>query len=111
MSPDDLHREAIHRALSPNDQLSISAITLAEALVYSAKSGNLKKHHEAIMALNLSVVDVTSEIAIMAAEIRSKTSIKVPDAIISATATLARAQLWTFDSAFAKAHKGAILLK
>ncbi len=111
ISPDDVHRKAIHQALSQNDQFLISAITLAEALVYGAESETLQKHQDAIMALNLSIVDVTSEIAIKAAQIRAKINIKTPDAIISATATSAKAQLWTFDAALAKAHKGAVLIK
>ena len=110
ISPDDGHRLAIQKAVSVKDQFSISAITLAEALVYGAKSGDLKKHRDAIMGLPVTVVDVSSEIAVAAAQIRADSNIKIPDAIISATATMVKAQLWTFDAGLANSHKGAVLI-
>jgi len=47
----------------------------------------------------------------LAGQIRAATkAIQTPDALISATAILAKAELWTFDQKLAKNHPGARLI-
>ncbi len=93
-----------------NDYL-LSTISLTETFVYAQRIGIMESQLRAIKKILSDVVPVSEEIALEAARIRAKTFIKTPDAIISATATSASAQLWTFDLALAKAHKGAVLIK
>jgi predicted nucleic acid-binding protein len=54
---------------------------------------------------------VDEKVAFLAGQIRAATkAIQTPDALISATAILAKAELWTFDQKLAKNHPGARLI-
>lgn len=91
---------------------AISAISLAETLTHaSGKGTGAVKHMVArIRAAMAEIYDIDQEIAIAASLVRAKTGLKMPDAIISATATLMGARLWTLDQKLASAHKGAVFL-
>lgn len=113
LRPVDKHHAQARQAVAGIDeQVMISTITVAEVLVRPAaisqkeaieKAGLLREYFGAAIA-------VTSEVAELAATIRAKTGLSTPDAIISATATLKRATLWSCDARLAKAHRGARLI-
>ena len=90
----------------------ISTISLAETLTHASGKGSrqIELIVSRIQGAMTEIVEVDQEIAIAAAKIREKTKVKIPEAIISATATLAGAELWTLDQRLAKAHKGAVLI-
>ena len=109
----DLHNKIVLTKFgSQVNQYEISAITLMETLVAPFADGPTTSDlvRAAIESTILIIHPVTEEIAVAAARLRAKTKMKVPDAIISATATAAGAPLWTCDQKLAKAHKGAVLI-
>jgi len=113
LTPFDKHHTAAREAVAEiEERLMISTITLTEILVRPAKLS-----HKACseMAEDISKqfgepINLSSEIAITAALVRASTGLTTPDAIISATASVAKAKLWTCDARLAKAHKGARLI-
>lgn len=109
----DLHHGIVLTKFgSESNQYEISAIGLMETLVapFADGPGTSDRVLAAIDGSIAVIHPVTERIAVAAAKIRAKTKMRVPDAIISATATLAEAQLWTLDRRLAKAHKGAVLI-
>lgn len=109
----DVHHEVIIRHLTGRtDRFSISTITLVETLVYAYQQGARQgaRYKSAIDSALQDIFSVDEEVALEASKLRARTGLKTPDAIISATATLAGAQLWTLDQRLAKAHKGAVLI-
>jgi predicted nucleic acid-binding protein len=109
----DAHHLAVHRQFEASlDQYEISALTITEVLTapLARTSSNREKLLHAVKAAIQKVHPVTEEIAVHAGEVRVKSGLKTPDAIISSTATLAGAILWTLDQKLAKAHKGSVLI-
>lgn len=109
----DAHHLAVLNKFRDNlDKYEISVLTITEVLTAPmAKTASSKsKLLFAVKAAIQKVHPVTEEIAVMAGEARVATGLKTPDAIISATAKLAGATLWTLDKRLAKAHKGAVLV-
>ena len=109
----DLHFSAVRRQFENRvDQYEISALTITEVLSapLARASGSKEMFMSAMKAAIHLVHPVTEEIALLAGGTRIANGLKTPDAIISATATLAGIQLWTCDQKLAKAHKGAILI-
>ena len=109
----DAHFESVRNIMKEKDNsYFISTISLAETLTHASRKGSvpLKLMVERINDAMTGIYDVNQEIAVAASMVRAKTGLKMPDAIISATATLARTQLWTLDQRLAKAHKGAVLI-
>ena len=111
--PTDRHHDEVKESvIAVEERLMISTITLAEVLVRPAqlsqkeavsKAGLLRDYFGLAIA-------VTSDVAELAAAVRASTGLTIPDAIISATATLNEATLWTCDARLAKLHKGARLI-
>ena len=108
----DVHHQAAKNALGESkNNFEISAVSLAEALssVLSdperfEMNRDIKKHFSPIHP-------VDEKVAFLAGQIRASTrAIQTPDALISATAILAKAELWTFDKKLAKSHPGARLI-
>ena len=109
----DAHSESVRSFMAGrDDSFFISAISLAETLTHAAAKGPRALEHMAkrIRISVADIFDVNQEIAIAAAAVRANKGIKMPDAIISATATLVGAELWTLDRRLAKAHRGAVLI-
>ena len=110
ISPKDHHHQTVLKSLTVKHQYLISALTLTEALIapnrLSAAIG--QQMLAAIKRSIHEVVDIDSEIAVLAAQLRASTNISLPDALISATATATKAQLWTCDKALGRAHKGTV---
>ena len=108
----DAHHQAAMKALGESkDNFEISTVSLAEALssVLSDSerhemNSDIKKHFSPLHP-------VDEKVAFLASQIRAaKNAIQMPDALISATAILAKAELWTFDKRLAKNHPGALLI-
>ena len=113
MDSRDAHHEAVVSRLGKgSDHYEISAIALMETLIapFAATPNMGEKIREELLDFFRVIHPVSEEVAVAAARIRARTQLKVPDALISATAILAGAQLWTLDKKLAKAHKGALLV-
>lgn len=85
-------------------RLALSVITLAEILTGPHKAGlpDLAKRYETALASRHSVVPVTAPIAGLAAQLRARYRLKLPDALQLATALdIGAAALVTHDRDFA----------
>lgn len=113
LTPFDKHHEAARRVVAaPSERLMISTITLTEVLVRAARISESACRE---MARDLGAhfgdpIELSTQIAVTAALIRARTGLATPDAIISATAEVNAAVLWSCDAALVKAHKGARLI-
>ncbi len=78
--------------------MNISAITQAETLVAPMRMSDAHFHMTSkLITDRFTILDVNSEIAQRAAQIRSKNKITLVDAIIIATALHHKQELYTFD--------------
>jgi predicted nucleic acid-binding protein len=112
MNFDDVHHKSIIKRLLENEEpLYISVVTYSEALVYPFEKDNYPAMSAGIRNLVSEVFDVTISIATKAAEMRAKTRIKLPDALIAATAIEKDLTLLTFDEKLAKKTPRAELLR
>lgn len=112
LSPNDLHHAAALKSTAAKHEYLLCALTLTEALIAPYRVGN-SEGDQMLKAIKKSVnhiIDIDSEIAAHAAQLRANSKISLPDALMSATATLTNSQLWTSDKDLAKAHKGAVLI-
>ena len=109
---DDPHHESAVKATSARNEYSISAITLSEALIspfrISSQSG--QKYHQLVSKTLHQIISVDEEIALLGAQIRAENKLSLPDALISATAYIKKAQLWSCDRDLVKSHRGAVLI-
>ena len=111
--PTDKHHGAVKESVAAvEERLMISTITLTEVLVRPAQLSQKEAVRKAGLLRDYFglAIAVTSEIAELAATVRASTGLTIPDAIISATATVNMATLWTCDARLAKFHKGARLI-
>ena len=113
LTPFDKHHEAAIQLIARcTEKLMISTLTLTEVLVKPARVSD-EACREMVQDMSAHFgdpIDLSSQIAITAAIVRARTGLATPDAIISASATVSGATLWTCDATLAKAHKGARLL-
>ena len=107
---DRFHQSATGALSEGQNEYFISSITLAEAMVGYMKSERYEKIVELIKSV-VTVIEVNSEVAVEGARIRARKGLKLPDALIAATAKLHGLDLWTFDAPLSKAAAGARLLK
>ncbi len=106
----DLHHQSATKADPGPSKLIASTITLSEVMA-GAFSVRIEKLVEPLLdRLINEFIAVDHAIARESGRIRAESGLKLPDAIISATARLCQAQLWTFDAKLAKATPGARLL-
>ncbi len=109
----DIHSKSVTKKLEAEDHTYlISTISLAETLIqaFRVSPEEGERMQGRILYAISEVVDVDAIVASEAARIRAKTGIKIADALISATATMNGAELWTLDRKQANAHKGAVLI-
>jgi predicted nucleic acid-binding protein len=87
-----------------------SSITLLEVLVKPLKEGNQKlaDQYKNILtaASGIEIIEITTDIAVKAAELRAKHNLHTPDAIQMATAILNDATYFITNDARLKAVKG-----
>ena len=110
LNPDDKHHELAIDSYSDSHRYQFSALSITEVLPSAIKAGTSKAVLGKLGQIATEVVALDDQIAQIAATIRVTHGLKTPDAIISASATQTKAQLWTFDAKLAKAHKGSRLL-
>ena len=107
----DIHHESIvNRILRSEERLSISVITYSEALVHPFEVNRSEMVIAQINSRISDVFDVTIPIASRAAQLRSILKMKLPDALIAATAIEKGLTLLTFDEKLARRTPGAELL-
>ena len=111
-SSDRHHYNVVKAVASLNQAPDISVITLSEVLIHESKASPTKARLAAARLLEAfgAVHPVSAAVAILAAEIRANRDLGLADSMISATALLEEAELWTCDKALAKAHQGARLI-
>jgi predicted nucleic acid-binding protein len=106
-SSSDLHHmQALQNYDAANTYIA-STVTAAEVMAGAFKSGSESFIWPRLQRLVKEFIAVDEKVAYQAAQIRVERGLKTPDAIISATASIKGAQLWTFDSKLAKATPGA----
>jgi predicted nucleic acid-binding protein len=112
ISPNDIHHDAAIRATSAKHQYLISAVTLSESLVipFRTSAKTAERIRTTIEKAVAAVVPINADIATLGAQARAISNLKMPDALISATATYEKSELWTFDKTLASTHKGARLI-
>ena len=101
------HKKISEQMKSTRIDFYISAVTYIELMSGASKTGIADLIERGLFHLVSEVVPVDLAISRVAVEARLRCGLKVPDAIISATASHKSAQLWTSDKALAKAHPGA----
>ena len=110
INPIDKHHNVVMQNFEAASLYAISALTLTEVLPHAAAKGSMQEVYAKFAQKLHQIVEVSQEIALSAAFVRAQTGLRTPDAIISATATAAKATLWTCDARLAKFHKGARLI-
>ena len=98
----DSHHDSAVDEVEAADQADTRLLTPAsaysEALVSFARAGRVADAREAIAAMGISVEPLTAAIAELAAELRSSHErLRLPDAIVLATAVYLSARLLTYD--------------
>ena len=111
MNINDIHHKSIVKRLFQSPEgFSISVVTYSEALVHSFDTGKEDLMVERIDSLVTDIFDVSASVARKAAQLRSTSKIKLPDALIAATAIEKGLTLLTFDEKLAKKVPGAEML-
>lgn len=107
---DDRHHKSAVQATSAKNVYLISSVTLCEALVaaFRLNQHHGNQHNLLIRKTMDRIVPIDEAIAVRAAEIRAEKNLSLPDSIISATADILKAKLWSCDRALVKAHLGAL---
>jgi len=109
----DRHHAKVAKAIaSLTKPPEISVITLSEVLIHESKASPATARLAAARLVEAfgAVHPVSTAVAILAAEIRAKRDLGQADSMISATALLEEAELWTCDKDLARAHQGARLI-
>jgi predicted nucleic acid-binding protein len=90
--------EHVDRADTAGTTLLVPASAYSEALVAFARADRTADARDAVAAMGITVVAMNQEIAERAAEIRAQHQrLRLPDAIVLATAREYRAELLTYD--------------
>ena len=113
LNSSDKHHIAAKSAIeASNSSFKISILTVSEALVKASGDSESRKR-ELLADLSTAFAPFYPfdlEVAVLAASVRAESPLRLPDAIVSATATINKAELWSCDAGLAKAHKGARLI-
>ena len=101
----DAHHERAERLLSESagETLAASTITLAEALVAGARTGQLRELREAIEQLGVSELLSGTDAHVRLAELRAQTGHKLPDCCVLLAAKEVGGVVASFDSALTEA--------
>jgi predicted nucleic acid-binding protein len=82
---------------SSSSEIYLSTITHAEVLTHPASNGKLNFFVKNIKSAGFSIIDLTDELSVEVAKVRSKTGLKMPDACVLALAMSLKADVVTFD--------------
>lgn len=103
-----LHERAVDVFVdNADDSLRVSALTLAEALVYPTRHSRQVEALERISELGVRVDEIAADSAIDIARVRSATSLRLPDAVVLEAARRRGAAVATFDARLAAAARDA----
>lgn len=95
--------DAVEAADQAGEELIVPASAYSEALVAFASAGRLAQAREAIAAMGIAVVPLTATIAEHAAQLRAKhVRLRLPDAIVLASARELGGELLTYDRSLAR---------
>jgi predicted nucleic acid-binding protein len=84
-------------------ELLAPASAYAEALVAFARAGRITDARDAVTNMGITVVALTAPIAELAAELRAQhRTLRLPDAVVLATAHRRRGKLLTYDDQLAR---------
>jgi predicted nucleic acid-binding protein len=106
-STDVHHKSIVNRILQSDERLSISVVTLSEALVRPFEVGRSETAIGLINSRISQIIEVDQAIAVRAAGLQAKSKMKLPDALIAATAMEKGLTLLTFDEKLARRVPGA----
>lgn len=95
--------------LISDKDLTISFITELELLSFPALTADDQKQINGLLR-NCTIIDLKQEIKELTIEIRKQYNLKLPDAIIAASASFLRVPLITADKAFKKIKQMNIIL-
>lgn len=116
-SPSDRHYKTVTSAIAEyqgerglQGKIAASAISIAEVLAGGLQTAHYENYKSGLLSFIALVIPVDLAIAEEAARIRHISSMKLPDAIIVATAIALDCELWTCDINQAKAAPRARLL-
>jgi predicted nucleic acid-binding protein len=99
--------DAVDQADRANQELLAPASAYAEALVAFARAHRIRDARDAIAGMGISVVPLTGPIAERAAELRAAHgSLRLPDALVLATANEHEGNLLTYDERLARTARG-----
>lgn len=105
-SADSHHETAVKDVEAADRQgqtLLVPASAYSESLVAFARARRTADAREAISAMGIGITPMTAEIAELAAELRAKHDrLRLPDAIVIATARRIAAQLLSYDDRLLK---------
>jgi predicted nucleic acid-binding protein len=79
-------------------EFAVSSLTLAEVLVHPARAGALERVASAIRDIGVHALPLTASDVPLLAELRSRHSVKMPDAVVLHAAITSGALLATFDA-------------
>jgi len=100
------HQSALRFYLQSSDsEIYLSTITHAEILTHPASNGILGFFVKNIKSAGFTVVDLTDQMSVEVAKVRSKTGLKMPDACVLALALSMNADVVTFDKELFKRTK------
>jgi predicted nucleic acid-binding protein len=93
------HLEAVASLSAENIEIGISSLSMTESLIHAFRNSYEFAFRIVIKieALVSFVLDLTRDVAIMAAQLSAKFQLNLPDSIILATAEHNKLSLWTFD--------------
>lgn len=104
LDPADPHHEGAVELLHANigEGLSVSVLTLAEALVHPARAGRDDEASAVFDAIGVQVVPLTVDAGALARQ-RATARVRMPDAVVLRLAIDTSAAVATFDAALAAA--------
>lgn len=86
--------------------LATAALTYAESLVQPSRAGKQARYESAFRSLGVVVYPLEPEQATLLAELRAKTGLKMPDAVVLQLTLQLKAELATTDKLLAKVARG-----
>ena len=81
--------------------LQMSALTQAEVMVHPARAGQLKKFQKVLSSLGLEITPIESNDSFLMAELRAKTSLRMPDIAVLNQAMKVNGSVATTDQKLA----------
>ena len=111
-NPEDVHHRGVLDLLSrvSDEPFSVTALTLAEALIHPVRADIVGEALKVFMPLGLDVEDLREQDAVALARVRAATGLKMPDALVVHTAERFGGSVATTDARLAAAAESRGLL-